>query len=78
MDKPDLEWIKITQKRSIVIITLDRPEKLNAIDDIMRTELVAAIDWAGREDTVRAIILLSLIHISAPPRLGMISNADFY
>ena len=57
MDKPNLEWIKISQERSIVIITLDRPEKLNAIDDIMRTELVTAIDWAGREDTVRAIIL---------------------
>jgi len=41
----------------ILTITLDRPEKLNAMTARMGEELVAAFDAADADDTVRAIIL---------------------
>ena len=38
MKKPTSERVVITQKDSVAIITLNRPEKLNAIDDLMRID----------------------------------------
>ena len=57
MKKPTSERVVITQQDSIAIITLNRPEKLNAIDDLMRVNLMAAVDWASQEDAIRAIVL---------------------
>tara|TARA_Y100001936_G_scaffold67960_1_gene66944 strand:- start:2504 stop:3298 length:795 start_codon:yes stop_codon:yes gene_type:complete len=57
MDKPASERIAIEERGAIAIITLNRPEKLNAIDDAMRTDLMAAIDWTSQADSVRAIVL---------------------
>jgi enoyl-CoA hydratase len=41
----------------IAILTLDRPEKLNAIDSRMVEELNGALDRAESDDDVRAIVL---------------------
>ena len=41
----------------IATITLNRPERLNAIDDAMAEALWAAMDRAGRDPGVRAIVL---------------------
>ena len=57
MEKPTSECIAISQQNTVAIITLNRPKKLNAIDDAMRTDLMAAIDWAGQAEEVRAIVL---------------------
>jgi 2-(1,2-epoxy-1,2-dihydrophenyl)acetyl-CoA isomerase len=38
-------------------LTLSRPEKRNAIDDTMMTAMIDALDHAGRDDAVRAIVL---------------------
>ena len=57
MKKPTSKRIAIAQQDAIAIITLDRPEKLNAIDDLMRIDLMAAVDWASQEEAVRAIVL---------------------
>ena len=57
MDKPNSERIAISQQDAVATITLNRPEKLNAIDDAMRTDLMAAVDWAGQAEEVRAIVL---------------------
>ncbi|MFL2668818.1 MAG: enoyl-CoA hydratase/isomerase family protein [Alphaproteobacteria bacterium] len=57
MKKPTSERVVITQKDSVAIITLNRPEKLNAIDDLMRIDLMGALDWASQEDAIRAIVL---------------------
>ena len=57
MKKPTSERVVITQKDSVAIITLNRPEKLNAIDDLMRIDLMGAVDWASQEDAIRAIVL---------------------
>jgi enoyl-CoA hydratase len=41
----------------IARITLDRPERLNAIDDEMPRELRAAVEAANRDDKVHAIVV---------------------
>jgi 2-(1,2-epoxy-1,2-dihydrophenyl)acetyl-CoA isomerase len=38
-------------------LTLDRPDKRNALDDPMVAGLIAAIDAAGRDEQVRCIVL---------------------
>ena len=41
----------------IARITLNRPERLNAIDETMPSELEAAVERANADDTVHAIVL---------------------
>jgi 2-(1,2-epoxy-1,2-dihydrophenyl)acetyl-CoA isomerase len=41
----------------VLRLTLDRPEKRNAIDDAVMLGLIEAIDAAGRDEGVRAILL---------------------
>jgi 2-(1,2-epoxy-1,2-dihydrophenyl)acetyl-CoA isomerase len=41
----------------ILTLTLNRPDKLNAIDNELATDLLRALDAAGTDDTVRAIRL---------------------
>src|SRR5690554_1442250 len=41
----------------ICTITLNRPDRLNAINATVMTELAAAFSTAGSDDTVRGIIL---------------------
>ena len=42
---------------SILTITLNRPDKLNAFNGAMQAELIDAFDQADRDDTIRAIIV---------------------
>lgn len=42
---------------SIAIVTLNRPEVRNAINDAMRAELIAALERVATEDAVRALVL---------------------
>ena len=41
----------------VATITLNRPEKLNAVTDLTIRELIAAFDHADRDDEVRAVIV---------------------
>jgi 2-(1,2-epoxy-1,2-dihydrophenyl)acetyl-CoA isomerase len=47
----------ITLEGAVLRLTLDRPEKRNALDDVMMTGMLDAIDAAGRDEQVRAIVL---------------------
>ncbi len=38
-------------------LTLDRPDRRNALDDTMTQGLIAAVDAAGRDESVRAVVL---------------------
>ncbi len=51
------EFITVSQKDSIVTITLNRPDLRNAINDQMRAELIDAFAQADADKSVRAIIL---------------------
>ena len=42
---------------------LDKPSKRNALDDVMVACLIDALDAANRDERVRAVLILSLIHI---------------
>ena len=50
-------YIDLRIEDGIAILTLDRPEVRNAINDDMRADLVAALDQVNRDDAVRALVL---------------------
>jgi enoyl-CoA hydratase len=41
----------------VVVLTLNRPKKLNAIDDVMRRELMEAFDSVGCDASVESVVL---------------------
>jgi enoyl-CoA hydratase/carnithine racemase len=41
----------------ILMISLNRPEKLNAFTSVMRRELISALDWADADDEVRVVVV---------------------
>ncbi len=49
--------VRLEIRGDVAIITLDRPEKLNAIDDDMLDGLLAAIEEAGRAEAIGAAVL---------------------
>ncbi|MGB1880203.1 MAG: crotonase/enoyl-CoA hydratase family protein [Gammaproteobacteria bacterium] len=52
----DYEQIRYEVEESILTITLNRPEKLNAFTHTMLEELLDALDRADGDDAIRAII----------------------
>ena len=52
-----LSTIAIHVEDAVARITLDRPDKRNAINDEMRARFVAALERAGNDETVRAVVL---------------------
>ena len=44
-------------KDSVMTLTLNRPDRLNAFNRLMMDEMVAALDMADAEDAVRAVIV---------------------
>lgn len=51
------EIIKYEQHDAVAVITLYRPEAMNSFNTELRAELVAALDRAGSDASVRVIIL---------------------
>src|ERR1044072_1901074 len=51
------EYIKVAEDSGIVTITLNRPEKLNALAGYMRRDLAEALEEAGSDPEVRVIVL---------------------
>lgn len=49
--------IRFTVEESIAVITLDRPEKRNALNDGMREELCAILNRAAGDHSIKALIL---------------------
>ena len=49
--------IDITEDSGIVTITLNRPDKLNALVGHMRRDLAEALEQAGSERTVRVVVI---------------------
>ena len=57
MTYESVDGLGIVLEEAVLRLTLDRPEKRNAVDDTMMVGLVDAIDAAGRDEAVRAIVL---------------------
>jgi 2-(1,2-epoxy-1,2-dihydrophenyl)acetyl-CoA isomerase len=51
------EMIKFEVADGVATITLNRPDSLNALNGAMRRELLTALKAAGRDESVRAIVL---------------------
>jgi enoyl-CoA hydratase/carnithine racemase len=48
--------IDLQTRDGIATLTLNRPDKMNAISDDLRTELIDALDALGRDNSVRALV----------------------
>jgi enoyl-CoA hydratase/carnithine racemase len=57
MTKPAFETIDYAVEDGIAVITLNRPDKLNAFNTTMMKELIAAFDETDGDDNVRAVII---------------------
>jgi len=55
-DTTSYETILYDVEDSILTITLNRPDRLNAFTNVMRDELIDAMDHADADDDVRAVI----------------------
>jgi enoyl-CoA hydratase/carnithine racemase len=49
--------VEFSVSESVAVLTLNRPEVRNAINDAMRGELLAAIDRAAADDAITALVL---------------------
>ena len=57
MSYESVPGLDIALDAGVLRLTLDRPEKRNAIDDTMMTGLIGAVQDAGEDEQVRAIVL---------------------
>lgn len=51
------EAVLFEKREHVAILTLNRPERLNAINAALRAEVHAAVDEAHGDDNVRALII---------------------
>ncbi|HYX31955.1 MAG TPA: crotonase/enoyl-CoA hydratase family protein [Oligoflexus sp.] len=56
---PDFEFLKITHQNKVAEVSLNRPDKANALHEKMWFEVEAAFRWADETPDVRAVILRS-------------------
>ena len=75
--------ILVTSAGGVRTITLNRPERLNAIDPELADALPRAVDDASRADDVRVVVITgagrgfcSGLDISSPPRLPDATRAE--
>lgn len=54
---PTPDRIDVELRDGVAVVALARPEKRNAIDDAMRTELIGVLDWAAADAEVRALVI---------------------
>ena len=56
-DGVDFEHIRYDVREGVGTVTLNRPEKLNAVNTLMLDELRGALDGADADDAVRAVVV---------------------
>ena len=56
MSAPEFENLILDIEDGIATVTLNRPDKLNAMNEPMRRELMAVLDHTDANDDVRAVI----------------------
>ena len=81
---PDFAHLQLdTTPDGVRTITLDRPDKLNAVNGALAASLVAALADAARDDAVRVVVLTGAgrafcagLDLSAPPELPTTTRAE--
>ncbi len=56
-ERPETELVLAEMRGNVALVTLNRPDKRNAINDALRGDLMHVIDWAERDPAVRALVL---------------------
>jgi enoyl-CoA hydratase len=51
------QYVEVAVEHPLAVVTIDRPETLNAIDEAVLRQLVSAIDRIEADDAVRAVIV---------------------
>ena len=51
------ETVTIERRGSVAIVTMNRPQVLNAFDQVLRRDLLLAAREVNDDDTVRVVIL---------------------
>jgi len=54
---PDYETITVEKRDKVAILTINRPDKLNALNKQVHTEGVAALDMLRKDDEVRVLVI---------------------
>ena len=57
LDGLNFETICLEVDRKILTITLNRPEKKNAMNNVMMDELNYALTYAKQEDAIRVVVI---------------------
>src|SRR5438552_2545420 len=55
--RTDFQHLLISQDNSVLTITMNRPEVLNAFNDAMLAELTEAVETAAQDEAVRCVVL---------------------
>ena len=53
----EYEFIKLESQGGVATLTLNRPEKRNAISDALRSELIDALERVAQDRAIRALVL---------------------
>ena len=55
--RTDLQNVLVEQDESVVTLTMNRPDMLNAINTLMLQELTEAVEAAAHDETIRCVVL---------------------
>jgi 2-(1,2-epoxy-1,2-dihydrophenyl)acetyl-CoA isomerase len=80
---PDYSHLSIESKDRVRTITLDRADKLNAVNGALASSLAQALEAAARDDDVRVVVLTGAgrafcagLDLSAPPEIPSATRAE--
>lgn len=54
---PDYQTITVEKRGAVAVLTINRPDKLNALNKSVHAEGVAALDELKHDDTVRVVVI---------------------
>ncbi len=54
----EYETVRYTRDDAVAIVTINRPEAMNSFDELLRSELAAALTDAAEDHNVRAVVLI--------------------
>jgi enoyl-CoA hydratase len=57
VDPPRSESVIVGVDQGVATLTLNRPEQRNPLDPATLTALIDSLNWAGRTDTVRVVVI---------------------
>ncbi|MFX1455887.1 MAG: enoyl-CoA hydratase/isomerase family protein [Promethearchaeota archaeon] len=57
MENKEYQFLSVERKGKIGILQLNRPDKKNAMNEIMRTEIIDALELLKEEKRIRAVII---------------------